>query len=243
MGFFDTFIWLRQQSTNEPSVYKKWFDDIKNTWTKIDNISDKITTVVDSNDKLVVNGKTSSEDIYNILKGLPDDEIEKMINSLNSYTDFKRVVRWIQNEKQNIAKEKQYDLIFDEAGDEPEKIISKFKQLRAGNNSYITSIFLLHGTSPVTNLIQNAGRMVSGNDNGRDSSSAITQAWNDIQKGIPLYKASSEQLITINNDESEIINLFDKLKSTNTDDNPQHDNKSIDLFVNILTQPPQICVC
>jgi hypothetical protein len=238
-GFFDTFIWLRNQSTKEPDVYSKWFNDIKKTWVKIDGESDKITTQVDSNNKLTVNGKVSSADIYDILNNLPDDEVEKIINFLDSYSDFKRVVRWLQDAKQIEAKKEKRDLIFDEAGDEPEKIISKFKGLRSGNDEYITAIFLLHGPSPVTNLIQNAGRMVSGTDEGRDSSSAITQAWNDIQKGIGIYKSSSEQSITINNDDQEIVSLFNKLKSSNTDDNINTSNKSIDLFVNILTQSPQ----
>lgn len=246
-GFLSAFVWLREQNRVEPEVYGKWFNDIKKTWVKIDSVSDSINTSVSANGKLVVNGMESAEKIYGELDKLPQNEVDKMVKFLDSYGDYKRVVRWLQNQKQQDARSMQKDLIFDEAGDEPQKIISKFRQLRkfgygtsqtkSIDNPYITSIFLIHGKSPVTNLIQNAGRMVVGTDGGRDSSGSIVQAWNDIQKGMSIYESSSENSVEISSNESDIIKLFEQLKSTNTEDNVSE--KTIDMFVKITPQQPK----
>lgn len=252
-GFLSAFVWLREQNRLEPEVYGKWFGDIKKTWAKIDSVSDAIGTSVSGDGKLVVNGVESAEEIYRVLDRLPEEEVSKMVKFLDSYADYKRVVRWLQSQKQQEARSMQKDLIFDEAGDEPQKIVSKFRQLRkygyrrspsslgSIDSPYITSIFLIHGESPVTNLIQNAGRMVVGTDGGRDSSGSIVQAWNDIQKGMGIYESSSEKSVEISSDESEIVRLFDQLKNANTEDNVSSGNsgKAIDMFVKITPQQPR----
>jgi hypothetical protein len=243
-GFFNAYIWLREQYEKEPKVYEKWFNDIKKTWIKFDEVSDEITTFVSNDNKLTVNNTTIPNEIYDLINDLDDNEVDKMINFLDSYSDYKRVVRWLQNQEQKKAQSSKKDLVFDEAGDEPEKIVSRFKELRlegSNNKPYVTSVFLIHGKSPVTNLIQNAGIMTSGTDGGRDSSGAIVQAWNDIENQIDIYKDSSENSVIIKNDNKQIIELFDKLKIITTEDNfnSKNKNKSIDLFVNILPQEPK----
>jgi hypothetical protein len=240
-GFFNAYIWLRDQYEREPKIYEKWFNDIKKTWIKFDEVSDEITTFVSNDNKLVVNNKTTPSEIYELIYQLNVNEVDKMISFLDSYSDYKRVVRWFQNQKQKEGQNLQRDLVFDEAGDEPEKIVSRFKELRSGDKPYVTSVFLIHGKSPVTNLIQNAGRMTSGTDEGRDSSGAIVQAWNDIENQIDIYKNSSENSVIINADEKEITKLFEQLKIITTEDNSslKNSNKSIDLFVNILPQEPK----
>jgi hypothetical protein len=240
-GFFDAYIWLREQYEKEPKIYEKWFNDIRKTWIKFDEVSDEIKTFVGSDNKLMVNNKTIPSEIYDLIYDLNDNEIDKMISFLDSYSDYKRVVRWFQKQKQKEGQNLQKDLVFDEAGDEPEKIVSRFKELRlngSNNKSYVTTVFLIHGKSPVTNLIQNAGRMTSGTDDGRDSSGAIVQAWNDIENQIDIYKNNSENSVIIKNDNKEITELFNQLKITTTEDNSdlKNKNKSIDLFVNILPQ-------
>jgi hypothetical protein len=238
-GFYYTCAWLRSLKEKEPNVYSKWYEDIKKTWKKMDDASDKLDTSVDGNDNLTINGKSDPESIVAILDQIEDSEIQKIFQTLDKYGDYKRAVRWVQDVKQREGRQHGDDLIFDEAGDEPEKIVSKFKQLREGEKPYLTCIFMIHGESPATNLIQNAGRMVSGNDGGRDSSNAIVQAWNDVQSGLEKYKSASEQFAEVNNVDADINRVFTQLKSINTEDNVTQEGKYIDYFVTIKTQPPE----
>lgn len=96
---------------------------------------------------------------------------------------------------------------------------------------------MLHGDTPVTNLIQNAYRMVSGGDGGRDSSGAIIQAWSDVQRNLPTYKAASENFFTIDGNETAITGAFKALQQSKTDDNTK--DKSIDVFIEITTRDPK----
>jgi hypothetical protein len=236
LGFYHAFNMMKEMSKSDPHNYEKWLHDIQKVWTKIDKISDHIQTSVDQNGDLTVNNASDPAGVEAAINQIPEEEFSKIVGSLDSYGDYKRVVRWVQQTHQSSAQQNGRSLVFDEAGDDPDKIVSNFMNLRKGSNPYITAAFMIHGPTPVTNLIQNAGRMVSGNDGGRDSSGAILQAWGDIQKGMPKYLASSEKKMTINNTESEIINVFKGLSSTTTKDNKSM--KAIDLLVTINTQEP-----
>ena len=236
LGFYHTFNMMREMSKSDPHNYYKWLSDIQKVWVKIDKISDQITTSVDQNGNLSINNVSDPGAVESAIKELPEEEFEKIISNLDSYGDFKRVVRWVQQNHQNIASQGNKSLIFDEAGDDTDKIVSNFMNLRKSSNPYITVAFLIHGPTPITNLIQNAGRMVKGNDGGRDSSGAILQAWNDIQKGMPKYIAASERRLSIAGSETELANIFKNLTQTTTKDNKKM--KAIDLLVVINTEEP-----
>jgi hypothetical protein len=236
LGFYHAFELIKNLSKKDPHNYEKWLQDIQKVWVKIDSASDKINTSVDQQGNLVINNASDHSSVESEISKIPEEELSKLISQLDSYGDYKRVVRWVQQSQQNAAHKDSKSLVFDEAGDDPDKIISNFANLRNGSNPYITLALLIHGPTPITNLIQNAGRMVVGNDGGRDSSGAILQAWADIQRGMPKYIASSEKRITTNGTESEIINIFKNLSTTTTKDNKNM--KAIDFLVIINTEDP-----
>lgn len=236
IGFYKAFNYMRQLSQESPQEYSKWFDEIKQTWIKIDDVVEEITTSIDQKNNLIFNNATNESDVIAAINSLTDSATNQAIKYLDQYKDYKRVVRWLQNQTQEEASAKSSDIIYDEAGDEPQKIIQRFSKLRSSKTPYITCAFLIHSDNPVTNLIQNAGRMAIGNDGGRDSSGSIIQAWTDIQNGLQLYYNSAENIVSINNNENEIKSVFESLKKTNTSDNTSE--KAIDLLVILKTEPP-----
>lgn len=237
VDFYKSYGYMKMLAEKNPKTYQKWLTQIQNTWKKIDALGDDFTTAIDPNGNLQFNDLTNGNQIISAILQIPEAKAKAIVDQLDKYEDYKRVVRWFQNEKQEQSKKNKQNIVYDEAGDEPDKIIERFTALRSGDDPYITSIFLLHGPSPATNLIQNAGRMVSGTDGGRDSSNAIIEAWNAVEQGLNSYLSSSEREITIRGTDAEITKIFNMLVSTNTDDNTP--DKAIDLLVRIETQNPK----
>lgn len=237
-GFYQAYGYIRQLAVKDPENYDKWVAQIRKTWEKIDDESDEITTGVGPNGTLIFNNSSNSEEVKKLIDQIDPTELKKILSGLDQYEDYKRVVRWFQNIKQTQAKQNKNNIVYDEAGDEPDKIIERMKNLRDDQDPYITLIFLIHSKSPVTNLIQNAFRMVSGGDDGRDSSGAIIQAWNDIQSGIGKYYESAESVITVSG-EKEIVQSFNTMARINTDDNDTNPNKYVDLLAIVRTQTPE----
>jgi hypothetical protein len=60
---------------------------------------------------------------------------EAFIQSLNSYQDYKRIVRFKQNSDEKRAISKNKNLIYDEVGDDYAKILAKLKICRSLNSS------------------------------------------------------------------------------------------------------------
>jgi hypothetical protein len=171
-GFYYTCAWLRSLKEKEPNVYSKWYEDIKKTWKKMDDASDKLDTSVDGNDNLTINGKSDPESIVAILDQIEDSEIQKIFQTLDKYGDYKRAVRWVQDVKQREGRQHGDDLIFDEAGDEPEKIVSKWSKnyvwrlripFEENNNSrnYISKMLKYEKLLQAENSISNKHEFVS----------------------------------------------------------------------------------
>jgi len=106
---------------------------------------------------------------------------------------------------------------------------------------YVTDVIMVHHKDVVNNLFQNASRMVMGDDGGRDSSDAIVQAYLDINKGLPKYKAAAE--VAVDTSTAEIQqgkgDAIAALSKANTADDKEMGDKPIDVFVRIYGDEPK----
>ena len=231
LGFLKSFYLMKNKATSEPSEYGKWFEQIKNLWvTKMTKNLPELKITVDKN-HIYFNGKKSLENIDDLKKV----DASKAIGDLDDYEDYKRVVRYFQEVKQADAVEKTIDVSYDEAGDEPSKIVSNLDKLH--KKGYVTDVFLIHPKNIASNIIQNYKRVVTGGDGGRDSSAAIVNAFIDIEKNKDIYQKNAEEIVKAKSDN--IITTKDTLRKANIADDKERGDKPIDVLAEIEPMPPK----
>lgn len=94
------------------------------------------------------------------------------------YNNLKRVVRGLQYSALKSATVAERNVVFDETGDELPKLTHRLQILK--DSGYKNIVIMVHATSVLTNYMQNAFRMISGSDGGRDSSFSISESYNKI---------------------------------------------------------------
>jgi hypothetical protein len=231
-GFVYAFYLMKQKAEGNPEEFGKWFSDIQKLWSeKFSSILPDLNVSV-KDGELLFNGKSAIEN----LEDLEKIDSKGLIDKLDKYNDYKRVVRYFQDLKQSNAIAKTLDVSYDEAGDEPTKIVANMDKLH--KQGYVTDVFLIHPENVASNLVQNFYRVVTGGDGGRDSSGAIVQAYNDIEKNIDTYKSNAEKVIKVKS--QEIEKTSDPLQKANVQDDPDYGDKPIDVFVQVEPMAPEL---
>jgi hypothetical protein len=229
-GFIGAFYLFRDKARADKQEFGKWFSDIKSLWSdKIAKLLPDLKITVDD-EEIYLDGTP----VPSSIKSITQDDAEKAIPALDKYNDYKRVVRYFQNIKQDTAINKTTGITYDEAGDEPEKIINNMKKLH--DKGYVTDVFLIHPENIASNLVQNFFRVVSGNDGGRDSSSAIVQAFKDIESKKDIYIKNAEKTIVTPSKELEAVKK--ELKNANVQDDETRGDKPIDVLAEIQPMKP-----
>lgn len=233
-GFLKSFYVMRDKAVSEPSEYGKWFDQIKNLWSeKISSLLPELKIEV-KKDELYFGDELAIDDIKK-LKKIEPEKAEKAVNSLDKYNDYKRVVRYFQSVKQDDAIDKVLPVTYDEAGDEPNKIISNMKKLH--DRGYVTDVFLIHPSNIASNLIQNYFRVIAGKDGGRDSSAAIIQAFKDIESQKDIYSKNAEKTIVLKS--KNIEDAEEEIRAATVADDKDRGNKPIDVMAEIKPMNPE----
>lgn len=235
--FYWGFYTLRDLAT-EDKEYAKWYSDIKKLWSgKLKELLNQkgITADISDKDELTLNGESGQDAI----KVIDSTDIKGTIEELDNYQDYKRVVRAYQLTMQQLATKTKKDVVYDESGDEPEKIIKNMSKL--DKEDYVTDVIMVHHKDVVNNLFQNASRMVLGSDGGRDSSDAIVQAYLDITDGMSKYKNAAEVAVDTSTEELQKGkgDAIKALSRANTTDDKEMGNKPIDVFVRIYGDEPE----
>ena len=231
--FYMAFYTLKDLS-EEGADYKKWFSDIKDVWSnKISKQTDLDIKV--SDDDLKINGKVQDEALEELKKA----DAEKIIDSLDKYQDYKRIVRAYQQIKQKEALGTKKDVVYDEVGDEPEKIINNMKKLH--DKDYVTDVIMIHHDEVSNNIMQNASRMILGADGGRDSSESIIDAYSTIDANLDKYKKNAEVVVNTTNKELQKGegDAPDALAAATAKDNDEKGNKAIDVFIRTKGDKPK----
>jgi hypothetical protein len=233
-GFAMAFYLMKEKAKENPNEYGKWFDDIKKLWdTKLSKLVPSLNVRVE-NDKLFF-GEDPARKTLKKISSLDKEEVSSAISSLDNYVDYKRVVRYFQTIKQGKAIKKDLDVTYDEAGDEPSKIVGNMKTLH--NKGYVTDVFLIHPSNIASNLIQNYYRVVTGGDGGRDSSEAIVQAFKEIEAKKDIYTKNAE--VTIEVPSKDIEKTKDELRKATTKDDKERGDKPIDVLAQVEPMPPK----
>ena len=235
-AFVKAFYHLKGKAIDNPTEYGKWFKDIQNIWrTKLNELMPGFKITVDDED-LKFNGKPAIE----CLDMLKDPKLKSVIDKLDNYIDYKRVVRYFQHAKQDDAIDKQINVSYDESGDEPQKIIHTLKRLH--DKGYVTDVFLIHPENIATNLIQNYFRVLTGGDEGRDSYEAMINAYLDIEKTKGYYEKNAEDTLETTSKELQKKKMDPKigepLEKANVEDDPPRGDKPIDVFTEIHPMKP-----
>lgn len=229
-GFVRAFYLMQAKYKKDPEEYGKWFKDILSLWeNKFSKLMPKLNISVSPKD-LKFDGKPA----FQAIKRLKEVDAQSIIDKLDKYNDYKRVVRYFQDIKQSEAKNKKIDVSYDESGDEPRKIVKNLEELH--DDKYVTDVFLIHPENVASNLIQNFYRVTIGGDGGRDSSKAILGAYRDIEENKDIYTSNSEEDIKVKS--KNIERIADPLKKANVPDDPKRGNKPIDLFVEVQPMDP-----
>jgi hypothetical protein len=229
-GFVYAFYLMKQKAEGNPEEFGKWYSDIQKLWSeKFSSILPDLKVSV-KDGELLFNGKSAIEN----LEDLEKIDSKGLIDKLDKYNDYKRVVRYFQDLKQSDAVSKTLDVSYDEAGDEPTKIVGNMDKLH--KQGYVTDVFMIHPENVASNLVQNFYRVVTGGDGGRDSSGAIVQAYNDIEKNIGTYKDNAEEVIKVKS--QEIEKTSGPLQRANVNDDTRKGDKPIDVFVQVEPMAP-----
>jgi hypothetical protein len=176
--------------------------------------------------------------VNTISNKLKQIDSKKIISSLDKYTDYKRVVRFFQSAKQEDAVTKTIDVSYDEAGDEPTKIIGNLDRLH--QKGYVTDVFLIHPSNVASNLVQNYYRVVIGGDGGRDSSEAIMDAYKSIEKNKGTYTDNAEKVVNVRSTDLEKDDsVRAELKSANVVDDKSRGDLPIDVLTIVDPRPPE----
>ena len=231
-GFLAAFYSMRDRADSNSAEYGKWFNDIKNLWAnKIAPLSKSIKITVD-NDDIYFDGKSALDNFAKV----KELDAEQIISSLDNYEDYKRVVRHFQGVTQGDAIKKLTGVSYDEAGDEPTKIVSNMDKLH--KQGYVTDIFLIHPTNIASNIIQNYKRVVTGGDDGRDSSAAIVNAFLDIEASKDIYAKSAERTVKIAGNDTTLAKTA--ISKANVPDDESRGNKPVDVLVEIEPMKPSV---
>lgn len=238
-AFAKAFYYMKLKAKEDPDEFGGWFNDIKNLWeNKLKGLMPALNIKVDDKN-LLINGKPAIKN----LKAFDDLSIntKKAIDALDTYKDYKRVVRYFQGAKQQKAIDKQLNVSYDESGDEPKKIVNSMNKLH--KSGYVTDVFLIHPQNVASNLIMNYFRVITGGDGGRDSSDAIVQAYLDIEKNKQIYVNNSEETLKTTSKElqsGEIKpEIQQSIKNANVDDDKERGDKPIDIFTEVSTLSPE----
>jgi len=237
-GFAKAFYFMKKRAKEDPNEFKHWYEEIHNLWK--DKISKLITrfkiTIEDNN--LYFNGHHALKNQKFLNNKI---EAKNVIRELHNYTDYKRVVRFFQEYKQEKAIDKKIGISYDESGDEPNKMLRALSKLH--KSGYVTDVFLIHPENVASNIIQNYYRVVIGGDYGRDSSRAIVQAYLDIEKNKDIYKQNSEDTMTVKS--KELLKtpipkeIQEPLKYANVPDDEERGDKPIDIFMEVQPMDPK----
>lgn len=230
--FYTAFYTLKELS-DDNKEYVKWFDDIKRTWS--DKISKMTELSIEVTDKdLIINKKTGEDALKELQK-----DADKIIDGLDKYADYKRIVRAYQHIKEKEAEGNKKDVVYDEVGDEPEKIINKLEKLH--KKDYVTDVIMIHHDEVSNNLLQNAYRMIVGSDGGRDSSEGIIDAYSNIDKNLDMYKKNAE--VSVSTTTKELLAgegpAVKALTTATAKDNDEMGNKPIDVLVRTKGDQPK----
>jgi hypothetical protein len=234
-AFVEAFYVMKQKAKTNSDEYGKWFDDIVNLWTG------KFKEAMPSLDINVKDGELYFGDKLAIdrknIQMLKSVDADSVIDSLDKYHDYKRVVRYFQTIKQDKAVVKRKDVTYDEAGDEPKKIVSNLKDLH--KRGYVTDVILIHPDNVATNLIQNYFRVLSGNDGGRDSSGSIMQAYKEIEANKDIYASNAEVVVKASS--KDLDKTAEDIRSANVPDDEARGDKPIDVLAEIQPMKPEEC--
>ena len=229
-GFVRAFYLMQSKYKKDPAEYGKWFKDILSLWeNKFSKLMPKLNISVSPKD-LKFDGKPA----FQAIKRLKEVDSQSIIDKLDKYHDYKRVVRYFQDIKQGEAKNKKIDVSYDESGDEPRKIVKNLEDLH--NDKYVTDVFLIHPENVASNLIQNFYRVTIGEDGGRDSSKSILGSYRDIEENKDIYISNSEEDIKVKS--KNLQKVSEPLKKANVPDDPERGDKPIDLFVEVQPMDP-----
>lgn len=238
-AFTNSFFYMKQKAEENPEEYTSWFNDIKKLWSEKLSVLMPSLDIKVQDDELYFQGKPAKRNMNALLRNKNINPAD-VLSHLDKYVDYKRVVRYFQNLKQDKAIIKQFNITYDESGDEPAKIINGMKKLH--DKGYVTDVFLIHPENVATNLIQNFYRVITGGDGGRDSSSAIIQAYLDIEKNKHLYKSNAEDDLKTTNKKLKTRKVepetLEKIKKANVPDDPSRGNKPLDIFMEVSTMKP-----
>jgi hypothetical protein len=230
-AFVAAFYLMKTKAKEDPKEFGKWFADISKLWTeKFAKEMPELEISVEG-DQLLFQGKPADQN-FALLDKIDG---EKVIGKLDKYNDYKRVVRYFQDMKQGAAIAKRQDVSYDEAGDEPTKIVGNMNRLH--NQDYVTDVFLIHPENVASNLIQNYFRVIKGSDGGRDSSSSIIQAYNDIEKSKDVYAKNAEKVVSVSS--KELGQAAAALQKATTQDDDKMGDKPIDVFVQVAPMTPE----
>lgn len=236
--FYWGFYTLRELA-EEDQEYVKWYADITKLWSgKLKDLLELkgIDAEINADDELELNGKIGEDAV----KLIQSRDLSGIIDDLDNYQDYKRVVRAYQITMQKLATEKKKDIVYDESGNEPEKIIKNMRKMDKAD--YVTDVIMVHHKDVINNLFQNAARMVIGSDGGRDSSGAIVQAYLDINNGMDKYKDAAE--VAVDTSTAELQkgkgDAIAALSKANTEDDAERGDKPIDVFVRIYGDEPDV---
>lgn len=238
-AFAKAYYYMKAKAKEDPTQYSGWFKDIITLWNdKLAKLIPVLRIAADAKN-LTFNGQPA----LNQLKTLNDlsYNADGVIQQLNSYHDYKRVVRYFQSAKQEKAIAKQYNVSYDESGDEPAKIINTLSKLHKAG--YVTDVFLIHPENVASNLIMNYFRVITGGDGGRDSSDAIVQAYLDIEKSKHLYQKNAEDDLKTTSTELQKPDLDPAIQKpiedANVPDDKSRGDKPIDVFTEVTTLKPE----
>lgn len=252
--FVEAFTMLRDLSIDAPDTFSKWFNDMVKLWNgklreEFQNIETPVAVTVDvDSDFISLNNAGNKEASIETINQMSDEDATKIIDSLHYYKDYKRVVRYYQLAQQELAKSHQKDVTYDESGDEPAKIIQRFDKLHDSDGDgnieetdYVTDVILVHPANVATNIIQNANRVVTGGDGGRDSSAAILSAYRDLEAGKQKYIDSAEEEYFASSAEQfeKDPDIQSALTNANIGDDEDRGDKPIDVFVEVGTMEPE----
>jgi len=238
-GFVRAYYYLKDKAKEDPKQYTNWFNDIKSLWNdKLNKLITSVKIVANDND-LTFDGEPASKSMNKMINN-KSFSTSKIITQLDRYTDYKRVVRYFQGERQQQAIDKQYNLTYDESGDEPEKILNGLRKLH--KSGYVTDVFLIHPENVATNIIQNYYRVLTGLDGGRDASEAIINAYLEIEKNKKKYTNDAEDNLktttqTLQNPTSASY-IHEPIIKANVEDDDERGDKSIDVFTEVSPMKP-----
>ena len=98
-GFIHAFYFMKEKGKEDPENYAKWFTDIAKLWSeKFAKLMPELKVSV-TNEDVLFGGAPAIKSV----EKLKNIDAAKVIQSLDTYNDYKRVVRYFQSFKQEDA--------------------------------------------------------------------------------------------------------------------------------------------